>query len=131
MSAPEAFPDSNPPVYGFNVLQQFNGLTSKEKFYAHYMSKASFSGARIIMRQVSPESESIFDLVIALYKHYSRDLASLIRSSQLSDEDLEFFQEYAATFLSNLGNYRSSGGSKFIPRISGGIHLQKSQLPLR
>lgn len=39
MSASDAFPDSNPPVYGFNVLQQFNGLTSKEKFYAHYMSK--------------------------------------------------------------------------------------------
>lgn len=39
MSSSDAFADSNPPVYGFNVLQQFNGLTSKEKFYAHYMSK--------------------------------------------------------------------------------------------
>jgi hypothetical protein len=39
MSTSDAFADSNPPIYGFNVLQQFNGLTSKEKFYAHYMSK--------------------------------------------------------------------------------------------
>lgn len=39
MSTADAFADSNPPVYGFNVLQQFNGLTSKEKMYAHYMSK--------------------------------------------------------------------------------------------
>lgn len=76
--------------------------------HANTCTRASFSGARIIMRQVSPESESIFALVIAIYKHYSGDLASLIRSSQLSDEDLEFFQEYAATFLSNLGNYRVS-----------------------
>jgi dipeptidyl-peptidase-3 len=60
------------------------------------------------MRQVSPESESIFDLILALYKHCGGDFASLIRSSQLSDEDVVFFQEYAATFLSNLGNYRVS-----------------------
>ena len=39
MSTSGGFADSNPPIYGFNVLQQFNGLTLKEKFYAHYMSK--------------------------------------------------------------------------------------------
>jgi dipeptidyl-peptidase-3 len=58
------------------------------------------------MRQVSPESESIFNLILALYKRCDGDLVSLFRSCQLSDKDLEYFQEYAATFLSNLGNYR-------------------------
>ncbi|KAE9375368.1 dipeptidyl peptidase III [Stipitochalara longipes BDJ] len=118
MAASDVFVDINPPVYGFNIQQQFDGLNSKEKLYAHYMSKASFSGARIIMRQISPESESIFDLILALYKHCAGDFASLFRSYQSSEEDLAYFQDYAATFLSNLGNYRSSGDSKFIPRLS-------------
>jgi dipeptidyl-peptidase III len=38
-AASDFFADVHPPVYGFNVQQQFNGLTAKEKLYAHYMSK--------------------------------------------------------------------------------------------
>jgi dipeptidyl-peptidase-3 len=60
------------------------------------------------MRQVSPESESILDLILALHEQCSGDFASLFRSCQLSDEDLEYFQNYAATFLANLGNYKVS-----------------------
>lgn len=60
------------------------------------------------MRQVSPESEGIFDLILTLYKQCNADLAAHFRSCGLFDEDLEHFQEYAAIFLSNLGNYRVS-----------------------
>lgn len=60
------------------------------------------------MRQVSPESESIFNLILALYSHCNGNIASLFRSCQLSDEDLGHFQDYAAIFLANLGNYKVS-----------------------
>jgi dipeptidyl-peptidase III len=58
------------------------------------------------MRQVSPESESIFDLILALYSQCNGDFASLFHACQLSDGDLGHFQDYAAIFLANLGNYK-------------------------
>lgn len=39
MEGDDVFADTNPPIYGFNMQKQFDGLTPKEKFYAHYMSK--------------------------------------------------------------------------------------------
>jgi dipeptidyl-peptidase-3 len=60
------------------------------------------------MRQVSPESESIFNLILALYGHCNGDFASLFRSCQLSNEDLGRFQDYAAIFLGNQGIYKVS-----------------------
>lgn len=40
--------DENPPICGMDVDKQFALLTTKEKLYAHYLSKASWAGARII-----------------------------------------------------------------------------------
>lgn len=58
------------------------------------------------MQQVSPESEAIFDFILELYRQCKGDFAGLFRSCKLSDEDLRYFQEYAAMFLGNLGNYK-------------------------
>jgi dipeptidyl-peptidase-3 len=97
--------------------------------------RAAFSGARIILRQVSPESESIFDLILILYKHCNGNFQPLFTYLGLSGDDLDSFLEYAAMVLDNMGNYRvsiptrdqvtftdpfikSSGDRKFIPRIS-------------
>lgn len=37
---------------------------------------------------------------------------------KVSADDLELFLEYSSQFLSNLGNYKSFGDVKFVPRIS-------------
>ena len=77
---------------------------------------AAFNGSRIILRQVSPESESIFDLILALYTKCQGKWDQLAKEASVSSEDLKYFLEYAAQFLGNLGNYKGFGDVKFIPR---------------
>jgi dipeptidyl-peptidase-3 len=71
---------------------------------------------RITLRQTSPESESIYDFIIELYKASNGDWKSLQTKAGISDEELKYFLEYAAMFLGNCGNYKSFGDSKFVPR---------------
>ena len=81
-------------------------------------SRAAFLGYRIILRQVSPESEAIFDFIIALYESCSGDWKKLQQETKVSDQGLKYFLEYATQFLGNSGNYKGFGDSKFIPRCS-------------
>ena len=70
------------------------------------------------MRQVSPESESIYDLIIALYRQCNGDWASLAKEAGVPDSELQIFLQYSTQFLGNLGNYKGFGDVKFIPRCS-------------
>lgn len=81
-------------------------------------SRAAFFGTRIILRQVSPESEAIFDFIISLYKHCDGDWTNISKQAGVEDVDLQHFLEYATQFLGNLGNYKGFGDAKFIPRCS-------------
>jgi dipeptidyl-peptidase-3 len=83
-----------------------------------FLPRASFLGNRVTLRQISPESEPIYDLIIALHKACSGDWKSLASKTSVSDTDLQYFLGYAAQFLGNNGNYKGFGDSKFIPRIS-------------
>jgi dipeptidyl-peptidase-3 len=78
--------------------------------------RSAFTGFRITLRQVSPESESIYDFIIELYNAFNGDWKSAQTKAGLTDEALQYFLEYAAMFLGNGGNYKSFGDSKFIPR---------------
>jgi dipeptidyl-peptidase-3 len=78
--------------------------------------RSAFTGMRITLRQTSPESESIYDFIIELYKASNGDWKSLQSQAGISDDDLKYFLEYAAMFLGNCGNYKSFGDSKFVPR---------------
>jgi dipeptidyl-peptidase III len=80
--------------------------------------RAAFGGTRIVLRQVSPESEYIYDFIVGLHKHFSGDWKKVQQEAGISDEDLKSFLDYSAQFLGNCGNYKSFGDSKFIPRIS-------------
>lgn len=77
---------------------------------------AAFSGTRVVLRQVSPESEPIYDFIIGLYHVCNGNWKELQGQSGINDDDLRWFLEYAAQFLGNCGNYKSFGDSKFIPR---------------
>ncbi|KID94054.1 dipeptidyl peptidase III, partial [Metarhizium majus ARSEF 297] len=46
----------------------FDGLTHREKLYAHYLARAAWYGSRIILRQTSPEGTGIFDFILELHK---------------------------------------------------------------
>ena len=53
---------------------------------------------------MSPESERIFDLILAIQRRCDGDFESLFESLGLSMEDMHFFLDYAAMFLNNMGN---------------------------
>ncbi|TLD28813.1 hypothetical protein PspLS_03748 [Pyricularia sp. CBS 133598] len=105
-------------IFQLGVREQFQRLTDQEKRYAHHMARAAWYGTRIILRQVSPESTSIFDFIIELYNSCTGHWSSLT-GHDVSEENLRGFLVYAATFLSNIGNYFGSGDQKFVPAVDG------------
>ncbi|KAL3456799.1 peptidase family M49-domain-containing protein [Aspergillus heterothallicus] len=110
--------DSPPTVVRLEIKHHFDNLKDKNlRKYAHYISRAAFEGTRVTLRQVSPESEPIYDLILALYHVCDGKWTDLAQKTNVSDENLRFFLEYSAQFLGNCGNYKGFGDSKFIPRI--------------
>ncbi|KAH7130666.1 peptidase family M49-domain-containing protein [Dendryphion nanum] len=109
--------DNPPTIVPLEIKPHFEALGEKEKLYAHHISVASFAGTRVVLRQISPESEPIYDFIIALHKHSSGDYTALAKEAGLSTEEINAYLNYAAQFLGNLGNYKSFGDSKFVPRL--------------
>lgn len=87
------------------IREVFEHLSDQEKLYAHHLSRAAWYGTRVILRQVSPEAEDIFNLIFELHQSCSGAWEALIDSCDISKSDLEDFLEYAALFLANIGNY--------------------------
>ncbi|EON61407.1 dipeptidyl-peptidase III [Coniosporium apollinis CBS 100218] len=112
--------DNPPLVVPLKIKPHFEALSAEEKLYAHYISVACFAGTRIVLRQVSPESEHIYDFIIALHKHCDGDWKKLQEEAGMGDEELRHFLRYAAQFLGNAGNYKSFGDTKFVPRFEEG-----------
>ncbi|KAL2017819.1 hypothetical protein VTK56DRAFT_1621 [Thermocarpiscus australiensis] len=113
--------DAPPSVVRLEIEKHFNALTDKQKRYAHFISKASFAGNRIVLRQVSPESESIYDFIIALHRSAAGDWKALAQKAGVDESGLTAFLQYAAQFLGNSGNYKSFGDSKFVPRCDESV----------
>lgn len=96
--------DHDAPLSMLSVkTEYFPQLTEKEQKYAHFMSKASHAGSRVVMRQVSHETEPIFDLILAIHANLNGQYP-VDDSNQKQQTD--FYLEYVSQFLSNLGNYK-------------------------
>lgn len=111
--------DKDAPIARLSATKFFNQLTEKEKLYAHYFSKAGHWGSRAVLRSVSPESEGIFDLVLAVHRNVGNVAGGdYYKAFSTIDKDVvTSYLEYSSQVLANLGNYKSFGDSKFIPRI--------------
>ncbi|KAF2029378.1 dipeptidyl-peptidase III [Setomelanomma holmii] len=109
--------DSPPSVVPLAIKPHFEALTDQEKLYAHHISVACFAGTRIVLRQVSVESEHIYDFIVALHKHAKGDYSAIAKEAGLSQAEIDAYLSYSAQFLGNLGNYKSFGDSKFVPRL--------------
>ncbi|KAI0866105.1 peptidase family M49-domain-containing protein [Xylaria cubensis] len=105
-------------IYRLEIASLFSNLSEQQKQYSHYMARAAWSGARIIMRQVSPESLAIFDFIMRLRELCNGDWQRLAEWEGVTEYDVSAFIQYAATFLSNIGNYYGSGDQKFIPKMN-------------
>jgi dipeptidyl-peptidase-3 len=95
--------DSPPSVVPLAIKPHFEALGKTEQLYSHYISKACFAGTRIVLRQVSPESESIYDFILSLHKHCDGDYSKLKSETGLDDQEMNDWLHYAAQFLGNAG----------------------------
>ncbi|KAF1975757.1 peptidase M49, dipeptidyl-peptidase III [Bimuria novae-zelandiae CBS 107.79] len=78
---------STPPIHILGIAKAFNSLSSEEKHYAHYMARCS------------------------------GDWSILVTEGYISQGDCNALLDYAAIFLSNIGNYYGSGDQKFTPSV--------------
>lgn len=123
-SANVLFADSEAPIAFLDAKKYFEQLPSiKEKLYAHYLSRASFFGTRAILRSISKESETIYDLILAIYSQLGSPSTNdeyilALKGKGVAEEDVTKYLEYSSAFISNLGNYKSFGDKKFIPALS-------------
>jgi len=95
-------PKPMPPVYELNCAAAFEGLTQKERLYAHHLSNACYLASPIVLFQTSRESPLLFVFLITLFKHQDLEVSEELRS-------------YAAEVFSNMGNYKSFGDTKITP----------------
>lgn len=116
------YADTEAPIALLSAKHHFDQLpTTDAKLYAHYFSKALHWGSRAVLRSVSPESEGIYDWILAI--HSALGAPSDVDAYHAALEGLpatviKGYLEYASQFLANLGNFKSFGDQKFIPRIS-------------
>lgn len=103
-------------IRSLNPSKGFNTLTEKEKNYAHCMSKASWAGAPIVSKQVSPESNQIITYFIIQFREIPVEDARKILRAHFSEPDIDGFFNYVGMLFGNSGNYVSFGDRKFIPR---------------
>ena len=157
--------NKSPEVSRLEAGQAFMKLTPREKLYAHhsarfvcfhgvratpcgckadFRSRAAWSSAAIILDQTSPESISIFQFILELYKSCEGKWPKLASRAGIEVEELRRFLNYAAVFLGNIGNYfvsysefifftslnvvfQGQGDQKFIPDVSGSAMQKLSQ----
>ena len=96
---PRFLADTAPPFCSLEVAPSFALLTDKEQLYAHYVSQASWAGARIIQGQWTSYAQSLYDLIILTFsveKGKLADLAALKKQSGVSDEAWLYALEYSA-----------------------------------
>lgn len=116
--------DSGAPIIALSAKKHFDQLpTNEAKLYAHYLSRSSHNGTRAVLRSVSPESEAIYDLILSIHSHLGEPatndkyVALLDKAFSKGSPAVTQYLEYASQFLSNLGNYKSFGDKKFIPKL--------------
>lgn len=118
--------DSEAPIVFLSAKKHFDQLpTNNAKIYAHHLSRASHWGTRAVLRSVSPESEAIYDIVIGIHKALGSPQSAeeyVLKLNEMAQDKLDIatvtlYLEYASQFLANLGNYKSFGDKKFVPKL--------------
>ena len=108
------------PVVALDAKTAFQGLTEREKLYAHHLSRASFYGGLIVLIQTSAESPQIYRLIQAINSQEPvADLKkSALASGKVTEEDFQAFLVYCSGVFTNMGNYKGFGDFKFVPDLT-------------
>ncbi|ATY58552.1 dipeptidyl peptidase III [Cordyceps militaris] len=110
--------DQPPLVMPLKIEQHFELLSDEQKRYSHFISRAAFAGTRIGLRQTSFEAEAIYDFVIAIHNSCNGDWSSLAAKAGVEADEVSRLLEYSVQVLGNLGNFKSFGDAKFLPRCT-------------
>ncbi|XP_056383503.1 dipeptidyl peptidase 3 [Hyla sarda] len=119
MAAPSQYILPNDlPVALLDCEEAFSLLSTEEKLYTHFLSRASFYGGLIVLFQTSPESPAIYVLLNRLFRRQEPSVLHEVAKNQgLTDDEYQALLVYTAGFFANMGNYKSFGDTKFIPNI--------------
>ncbi|KAF5297918.1 hypothetical protein FQA39_LY11903 [Lamprigera yunnana] len=106
------------PVVSLDVSTAFSQLSNTEKLYAHFLSKAAWTGGLITLLQTSPESGPVF---VLLHKLFSAQTPAKFKATAsahgFSDHEITSLFVYTAGIFTNAGNYKGFGDTKFIPAL--------------
>jgi dipeptidyl-peptidase-3 len=92
-------------TYQLSIKDVFDRLSDHEQLYAHHLSRAAWHGARIILRQTSPEGTGIFDFIIELHKACGGQWCVFTDRFAITTEELDLFLDYAGMFMSKMNNF--------------------------
>ncbi|KAJ7155971.1 aflatoxin-detoxifizyme [Mycena crocata] len=113
--------DRLPPLCSLDVKKSFDQLSPTEKHYTHWLTLASWAGARIIQAQWTPQATDLYDLLILTFSSGDgklADLQALQQKAGLSTVEFEGLLQYTSQVLSNLVNFKTFGFTKITPRTS-------------
>lgn len=84
------------PGLGLPNIHRFR--SSREKKYAHHISKASWAGARIIQGQWTKEAQHLYDLIILVFSQNGKlaNLEALKAKSAVDEEEWEDLLQYSS-----------------------------------
>jgi len=105
-------------VQNLEFQEAFKLLSTKEKNYAYWLSKAAWAGAKVVPHQISYESAPLMVLFQAYFQ--SRDFYTLRKKALergITAEEWANFIAYVGGFYGNMSNYHSFGGLKFVPDL--------------
>ncbi|XP_069160372.1 dipeptidyl peptidase 3 isoform X2 [Procambarus clarkii] len=108
------------PILYLKSEEAFAGLTSRERHYAHHLSRASWWGGFIVLCQTSPESPTIFNLLTRLFRSQPIDTLKEVAmlKAGFTEDEFKLLVIYYSGIAYNMGNYLGFGDRKFIPSVS-------------
>ena len=92
------YADKRVPYCSLDVQKSFEQLSTKEKLYAHFISRASWAGARIVQKQWTPYASDLYDLLILTFSKSGKlcNLEELKQKSGVKDDDWNALLQYSA-----------------------------------
>ncbi|KAI0105434.1 peptidase [Nemania sp. FL0031] len=106
------------PVARLEIQDAFSTLTKRERLQIYYSTKAALGCSRIALKQVSPESPIVSDIIVELGRACGCNWTHLARAVGIDTQSIQQFLLYAARIINSIGNYEDSLQPTYVIRIA-------------